>query len=73
MAGEGAEWGITDHLLANVVDVLAIANWQRGGGKGSRPPRVPRPGTKDQTKYGRSSRSPAEAVAYLAQFAPKGG
>ncbi|WP_346176789.1 hypothetical protein [Streptomyces cuspidosporus] len=25
--GEAAEWGLTDHLLAAVVDHLAIANW----------------------------------------------
>ncbi len=26
-AGESAEWGVTDHLLAAVVDQLAVANW----------------------------------------------
>ncbi|MEU5642125.1 hypothetical protein [Streptomyces milbemycinicus] len=25
--GEAAEWGLTDHLLAAVIDHLAIANW----------------------------------------------
>jgi hypothetical protein len=25
--GEAAEWSLTDHLLANVVDQLAEANW----------------------------------------------
>ncbi|WP_406296173.1 hypothetical protein [Embleya sp. NBC_00888] len=25
--GEGADWSVTDHLLANAVDYLAAANW----------------------------------------------
>lgn len=36
-------WGITDWLLANVYDLLAAANWQRGGGKGARPKPFTRP------------------------------
>ena len=51
MFGERALWGVSEYLLAMAVDVLQDANWQRGGGKGPRPKRVPRPGedTKDQT------------------------
>lgn len=41
--GEAARWGVTDYLLANAVDALQGANWQRGGGKGSRPKPVHRP------------------------------
>mgnify|MGYP001148205467 CR=1 FL=1 len=48
LAGEDAEWSLTDHLLASVIDVLNAANWQRGGGKGSRPKPVSRPGVKDK-------------------------
>lgn len=33
----GADWTLEEHLLAAIVDQLAAANWQRGGGKGSRP------------------------------------
>lgn len=36
-------WDIQTELLATVVDLLAFANWQRGGGKGRRPRPVPRP------------------------------
>lgn len=36
-------WDVGDWLLANVVDLLAAANWQRGGGKGARPKPVQRP------------------------------
>jgi hypothetical protein len=25
--GEAADWGVTEHLLAAVVDQLAVANW----------------------------------------------
>ena len=40
-------WTRTDHLLALVVDVLQLANWQRGGGKGSKPKPIPRPGSRE--------------------------
>lgn len=36
-------WDTIEHLLAAVVDLLAAANWQRGGGKGQKPKPVPRP------------------------------
>ena len=32
-----AHWPMQDQLLAMQVDLLALANWQRGGGKGRRP------------------------------------
>lgn len=41
--GDAARWGITEHLIATAVDVLAGANWQRGGGKGPRPQPISRP------------------------------
>lgn len=34
---------MTDHLLAEAVDALHSANWQRGGGKGNKPDPVKRP------------------------------
>lgn len=33
LAGVDSAWTTTDHLLAQVVDVLNGANWQRAGGK----------------------------------------
>lgn len=39
-----ASRGTTNYLLAHVVDRLASANHQRGGGKGSKPKPIPRPG-----------------------------
>lgn len=38
--GEGmdqSKWSLTEQLLGIMVDVLAVANWQRGGGKSKRP------------------------------------
>lgn len=31
------DWALTDQLLGSIFDALQWANWQRGGGKGSRP------------------------------------
>jgi hypothetical protein len=47
-------WGVTDYLLAAVVDLLANANWQRQGKKSAPKPRpIKRPGqAADGTKYG---------------------
>lgn len=60
--GEQAAWGFTEHLLANAVDALRDANWQRGGDKKiPRPPRIPRPG--QQT--GRSRLTPNEKAVRL--------
>lgn len=41
--GDAARWGVTEHLLATTIDVLAGANWQRSGGKGPKPKPIPRP------------------------------
>ena len=41
--GPLASWGVTEHLLAGVVDVLQGANWQRSGGKGRKPKPLDRP------------------------------
>lgn len=37
-------WSVTDQLLANVIDILAVANWQRAGkSHAPKPKRYPRP------------------------------
>jgi hypothetical protein len=33
-----SRWTLTEQLLASIIDVLMLANWQRGGGKGNKPP-----------------------------------
>ena len=57
-------WTLTDRLLAMVVEVLAAANWQRGGGKGTRPVVFPPP-----RKVTAATLSPIEARALLARVA----
>ncbi|MFJ4799205.1 hypothetical protein [Kitasatospora purpeofusca] len=53
-------WGQTDYLLADIFDVLAGANWQRGGDKTTpRPKPYPRPGAAGPR------RDPAERAAAL--------
>ncbi|MFJ7064543.1 hypothetical protein [Streptomyces sp. NPDC101115] len=53
--GEAAEWSITDHLLAAVVDHLAVANWMfqcvntgEDDDQPEYPTPVPRPGNDDE-------------------------
>lgn len=46
---EAAAWRLEHHLLALVIDLLAGANWQRGGGKGTKPKPLQRPGVKDDS------------------------
>lgn len=41
--GTDAAWSTESHLLAQVVDTLNAANYQRAGGKGEKPKPVPRP------------------------------
>ncbi|MFH5879756.1 hypothetical protein [Arthrobacter sp. NA-172] len=45
MNGEADMWGLSEHLLAAAVDVLAAGNWQRAGDeRAKRPELLPRPG-----------------------------
>lgn len=72
---ESHQWGLSDFLLAGIFDMLAAANWQRGGGKGPRPKQIPRPGVKETEvkKRGTTAVSIAELDAFLARTpaAPK--
>lgn len=69
---EAKLWRLEHHLMAHVVDLLAAANWQRGGGKGKRPPPLERPGTKsrEQVIKRRSTLSPEQKLAVLKSLAP---
>jgi hypothetical protein len=67
---DNAAWGLAEQLLAAAVDALHTANWQRGG-KGARPKRIPRPGTRPRSQtVGHVERSDEEVAEYLARFAP---
>jgi hypothetical protein len=55
--GEDAQWGLAEHLLAIGIDVLQLANWQRGNaGRKSLTPKpkpLPRPGVnRDKGRIG---------------------
>lgn len=43
MAGDVADWTPEVERLTQVTELLAGANWQRGGGRGSKPKPVRRP------------------------------
>lgn len=46
----GPTWSIEGQLLAVIVDILGIANWQRAGRKSApKPKRIPRPWEKPKT------------------------
>jgi hypothetical protein len=46
-------WTFDRHLMAAVVDLLQAANYQRAGGKGTKPTPVPRPSTPTRRMTGR--------------------
>jgi hypothetical protein len=74
LLGDDARWGMSEQLLALAVDVLRQGNYQRGGGKGSRPKPIPRPGVSRGAvplQYGRTERDPDEVIAYLDRFRPR--
>ena len=61
--GEGAEWAVTDHLLAAVVDHLAAANWMfacvnsaEDAERPEPPVPVPRPGDEPEQLPGPDAR-----------------
>ncbi|MCQ8187440.1 DUF5361 domain-containing protein [Streptomyces rugosispiralis] len=73
--GEAAEWGLTDHLLAAVVDHLAIANWMFASANRDEyadPPEapvpVPRPGAEATDTSGGPPAGHAPTGAELARF-----
>jgi hypothetical protein len=72
---EARAWRLEHHLMAMIIDLLAGANWQRGGGKGSRPKPVQRPGVKDtgnQTIGGSASPlTPEQKMRALRAIGPK--
>lgn len=59
-------WNADRHAAISTVELLAAANWQRGGGKGQRPKPIPRPEPK-------SKRRRVVTVAELNQGGQHGG
>lgn len=52
-AAHGSDWSAELHMLANVVDLLAWSNWQRGGGRGPKPKPLKRPRDKSSQTFGK--------------------
>jgi len=62
---EASAWTLTNHLLAALVDVGQLANWQRSSdAKIPRPTRLPRPGVVDEAKA-QASDTERKARAFL--------
>lgn len=53
-------WTLDTQLLAGVADLLAGANWQRGGGKGERPKPLERPGFRPEKKVHKADAIPLD-------------
>jgi hypothetical protein len=64
--GNDDAWTVSEHRLADVVDALNGANWQRAGGEGPKPERVKRPhDLKEELDKSRSVQ--ARAAAFKAK------
>lgn len=74
LLGNDVAWGLNEQLLAAAVDALKAGNFQRGGGKGSKPKPIPRPGVIEKSeplRHGRTDRDPEQVIAYLDRFRPQ--
>lgn len=66
--GSRAAWSQDTYILADLFDAIQGGNWQRGGGKGSRPKPFPRPKRDDDkttTRYGSGALTIDEFDAWL--------
>lgn len=64
--GLDESWTTGEHLAALIADQLAAANWQRGGGKGTRPKPILRPSDM-QARRDREERDRQRALRYRAK------
>lgn len=52
LLGDDALWGVTEHLLASLLDAVQMGNWQRGGKPHAPKPKpVRRPGARGQVRH----------------------
>lgn len=71
VAGLDAEWTLSRQLLAHVCDLLAMANWQRGGDKtAKRPSPIERPGVVEKSQAKRMSQG-GRPLAEMREMARK--
>lgn len=64
-------WPRTDRLIATVIDELAIANWQRGGGKAKKPELLTATRKKRRDKVDLARFSQRDIRAYLSKVGPQ--
>lgn len=50
--GEAAAWSPEMHRLTDLAELMRAGNWQRGGGRGAKPPTIPRPQPKSDDVQG---------------------
>ena len=60
------DWPLSEQLSAHIIDLLSIANWQRGSGKGGKPQLM----TAGPTQSGKVDPS-VDARAILAKIGPQ--
>ncbi|MFL6072745.1 MAG: hypothetical protein ACJ73S_05040 [Mycobacteriales bacterium] len=72
--GDEADWGLTEHLLASVVDQVATANWMfatvhtaEGSPTPDRPPPLPRPGVPETAEQSTPPATPDQIAAFFGQ------
>lgn len=70
--GHDAGWSVEAQLLAEAVDALHGANWQRGGSKGAQPPPIDRPAALLKRSQS-TERNAARAARFLARKRARGG
>lgn len=61
--GRAALWTDVEELLASICEVLAWANWQRGGGKGAKPKSIDRPYNESKPKTMEEAKASVQAKA----------
>jgi len=72
MNPDSAMWGLSEHLLAKVFDVLQEANWQRqGDNRAPRPEPLPRPGVEGSQPKHRGGVTREEVDAFLKRVNPR--
>ena len=70
--GHDAGWSVEAQLMAFAVDALNGANWQRSGGKGSKPKPIDRPA--DLLRRAQAAEHHADRAArFLARSRARGG
>lgn len=62
-----AAWTSEAYLAAKTFDAVQMGNWQRSGGRGEKPPPLPRPGVKPDKKANKKAFAEKRAAAFAAR------